>query len=159
TIFDNVRQSIREIKFLADPTSGEARVGCIEMMNAGLLPAVIDRLSRQYPRLEVTVLQAPTVAAQYHDLRERHVDVVFSRMMMPIKDDDFDDKIISEDPLIVVASADSKWVRRRNIKPAELIDEPWCLVPSASALWPLVVEAFRARGLGVPRPAVRSNSP
>jgi len=48
---------------------------------------------------------------------------------------------------------------RRNINLAALIDEPWCLMPHASAIWPLVVEAFRARGLGMPRVAVRSNSP
>jgi DNA-binding transcriptional LysR family regulator len=159
TIFDDVRQGMREIEFLADPTSGEVRVGCLEMMNAGLLPGVIDRLSRQYPRIEFTVLQAPTIAAQYHDLRERRVDLVFSRMMMPIQGEDLDSEILCEDPLIVVASPDSKWVRRRSIQLAELVDEPWCLVSSQSPLWPVVVAAFHARGLAMPRLAVRSNSP
>ena len=157
-VFDDLRQGVREIEFLADPTSGEVRVGCIEMMNAGLLPGVIDRLSQQYPRLVFTVMQAPTIVAQYHDLRERRVDLAFSRMMMPIGDD-LNADILCEDPLIVVASADNKWLRRRNINPAELTDEPWCLMPQETATWSVVVEAFRARGLGMPRLAVRSNSP
>jgi DNA-binding transcriptional LysR family regulator len=157
-VFDDLRQGVREIEFLADPTSGEVRVGCIEWMNAGLLPGVIDHLSRQYPRLVFTVVQAPTVGAQYQDLRERRVDLVFSRMTMPIGDD-LNAEILCEDPLIVVAGPDNKWLRRRNIKSADLIDEPWCLVPSESPLWPIVAEAFRARGLGMPRLVVRSNSP
>jgi DNA-binding transcriptional LysR family regulator len=105
-LFDDLRQGVREIEFLADPTGGEVRIGCSEMMNAGLLPAVIDRLSQQYPRLMFTVTQAPSITAQYRDLRERRVDFVFGRMMTPIKDeDDLDAEILFEDPLIVVASA------------------------------------------------------
>jgi DNA-binding transcriptional LysR family regulator len=158
-VFDDLRQGVREIEFLADPTGGEVRVGCSEMMNAGLLPAVIDRLSRQYPRLLFTVTVAPTIAAQYRDLRERRVDLIFGRMMMPIADEDLDAEILFEDPLIVVASTGSKWLRRRKIEPSELISEPWCLGPYDSGIGPFIAEAFRARGLGMPRLSVRSSSP
>src|SRR5215510_12448363 len=34
-VFDDLRQAVREVEFLADPTVGEVRVGSIEMMNAG----------------------------------------------------------------------------------------------------------------------------
>ena len=40
-------------------------------MTAGLVPAVIDRLSRQFPKLTFNVRQAPTFALQYSDLRAR----------------------------------------------------------------------------------------
>jgi len=157
-VFDDLRQSVREIEFLADPTGGEVRVGCSEMMNAGLLPAAIDRLSRRYRRLLFTVMVAPNVVEQYCDLRERRVDFVFGRIGTPIEDD-LDTELLYEDPLIVVAGAGNKWLRRRNIEPAELIDEPWCLAPYDSGIGPFVVQAFRARGLEMPRLAVRSRSP
>src|SRR6185436_13334055 len=32
--FDELKQCIREIEFLSDPTSGELRIGCIEAMSA-----------------------------------------------------------------------------------------------------------------------------
>src|SRR6266849_6036542 len=158
-VFDDLRQGVREIEFLADPTGGEVRVGCGEIMSAGLLPAVIDRLSRQYPRLVFTVTQAPGVAEQYRDLRERRVDFVFGRMMTPIEDEDLDAEILFEDPLIVVASAGSKWLRRRKITPAELIDEPWCFSPHDRPAGQIFAQAFRTLGLGAPRLTVRSNSP
>jgi DNA-binding transcriptional LysR family regulator len=47
-IFDNLRQGVEEIDFLADPTSGEVRIGSTDVMMSGLVPAVIDRLSRQF---------------------------------------------------------------------------------------------------------------
>ena len=49
--FDALRQGVKEIEFLADPTVGELRIGCPEWIAAGLLPAVIYRLLQQHPRL------------------------------------------------------------------------------------------------------------
>src|SRR5229473_4270297 len=52
-VFDELRQGVGEIEFLADPTAGEVRIGCNESLSAALLPEVIGRLSDQYPGLTV----------------------------------------------------------------------------------------------------------
>src|SRR5215475_6417917 len=52
-VFDELRQGMKDIEFLTDPTVGEVRLACAEMPAAGLLPAAIDRLSREYPRIVV----------------------------------------------------------------------------------------------------------
>ena len=93
-VFDDLRQGVREIEFLADPGAGEVRVGSHEVMNAGLLPAVVDRLSRQYPRLVFTVRQAATIPLLYADLRERRVDFIFGRMMSLIEDEDLNAEVL-----------------------------------------------------------------
>src|ERR1700722_741921 len=41
--FDELKQSIRDIEFLTDPTVGELRVGCPESLSSGILPQVIRR--------------------------------------------------------------------------------------------------------------------
>jgi DNA-binding transcriptional LysR family regulator len=158
-VFDDLRQALREIELLADPSAGEVRVGSHETMSAALLPAVIDKLSRQYPRLVFSVRQAATIPSLYDDLRERRVDLIFGRMMAPIDDDDLDAEHMFGDPYIIVAGSSSKWLRRRAIDPAELLDEPWCLVPDDLPVASFVAEAFRSRGLKVPHVTVRSNSP
>jgi len=43
-VFDELRQGIRDIEFLADPTAGEVRIASQELFAAGLLPAVINQL-------------------------------------------------------------------------------------------------------------------
>src|SRR5215510_1231076 len=154
-IFDDLRQGAREIEFLADPSGGEVRIGSHEIMNTGLLPFVIDRLSVQYPRLVFTVTLAPAISLQYRDLRDRHVDLIFGRMMLPIEDEDIQTEVLFDDPLVIVAAAGNKWLRRRDIDPAELIDEPWCLPTPESS----IAEAFRAQGLKLSRHIVRSRSP
>ena len=158
-VFDDLSQGVREIEFLADPGSGEVRVGSHEVMSAGLLPAVIDRLSRRHPRLVFTVKQAATIPSLYDDLRERRVDFIFGRMMTPLEHDDLNAEILVNDPLIIVAGSRSKWLRRRAIDLAELVDEPWCLMPDDLPIAPFVAEAFRSLGLRPPRVTVRANAP
>src|SRR5262249_20097227 len=123
-VFDDLRQGVREIEFLADPSGGEVRIGSTEIMNTGLLPFLIDRLSLQHPRLVFTVRLAPAISLQYHDLRGRHIDLIFGRTMLPIKDEDIQTEVFFDDHLVIVAGAGNKWLRRRDIDPAELIDEP-----------------------------------
>ena len=48
--FDELKQSSRDIEFLADPTFGELRIGCVETLSATLVPRVLLRFSEQYPR-------------------------------------------------------------------------------------------------------------
>jgi DNA-binding transcriptional LysR family regulator len=157
-VFDDLRKGVDQIEFLADPTAGQVRIGCSEVMAAGLLPAVIDRLSRQFPRLVFNVIQAPGIEQQYRDLRERNVDLILGRMVTPVADDDLDAEILFDDPLFVVAGTNSKWVRRRGIEPAELLDETWCLPPYDRLIGSLIAEAFSSQGLDVPRHTVVSSS-
>ena len=48
-VFDDLRQAVKNIEFLADPTVGEIRVGSNEAIVGGLLPTVFGRLRRQNP--------------------------------------------------------------------------------------------------------------
>jgi DNA-binding transcriptional LysR family regulator len=157
-VFDDLRKGVDQIEFLADPTAGEVRIGCGEVMAVGLLPAVIDRLSGQFPRLVFNVIQAPWIELQYRDLRERSVDLILGRMVTPIVEEDLNAEILFDDPLFVVAGTSSKWARRRSIDPAELLNETWCLPPYDKLIGSRIAEAFRAQGLDVPRHTVMSGS-
>src|SRR6516225_4594938 len=53
TVFDELKQSIRDIEFLSDATTGEVRIGCLEAPWFALLPDVIRRFCQQYPRIEL----------------------------------------------------------------------------------------------------------
>jgi DNA-binding transcriptional LysR family regulator len=66
--------------------------------------------------------------------------------------------VLFEEPLVVVAGADNPWVRRRKIKLAELVNEPWTWPPPGSSYDSHVVEAFRVNGLKPPRPAVYTHA-
>jgi DNA-binding transcriptional LysR family regulator len=75
-----LRQGIQDIEFLANPTAGEVRVATGDMMAAGLLPAVIDRLSRRYPEIVVRVIPASAATLEFRELRERKADLRLQRI-------------------------------------------------------------------------------
>lgn len=157
-VFDELRQGIKEIEFLADPTAGEVRIGCIESLTAGFLPEVIDQFSRKYPRVLVHVVNTTAATQEFHELRERTVDLLLGRILRPVADDEIEAEVLFQDDYFVVAGARSPWARRRKVALADLLDEPWILVPPNNVFAPFLAQAFSAQGLELPRAAVISFS-
>ena len=156
-VFDELWQGMRDIEFLANPTVGEVRVASSELFAAGLLPAAIARLSRRYPRICVRVVQANTASLEFRELRERNVDLVLARMHEPLREEDFDIEVLFHDRHFVVAGTRSRWARRRKVALSELVDEPW-IFPSTQVVRDLLIEAFNAHGLEVPKERVSAGS-
>ncbi len=132
-VFDELKQTIRDIEFLADPTVGEVRFGCHESVAAALLPPIMERFSRQYPRVALRMEQIGVVgiALELPSLHQRLIDFAMVRLSKPLADQQVADElhleILFNDPLVVVAARHSRWARRRKIDLAELIAEPWIL--------------------------------
>jgi DNA-binding transcriptional LysR family regulator len=157
-VFDELRQGIKEIEFLADPTAGEVRIGSIESLTAGFVPEVIDQFSRKYPRVLVHVVNTTAATQEFRELHERTVDLMLGRILKPVADDEIDAEVLFQDEYVVVVSSRSPWARRRKIALADLLDEPWILVPPNNAFAPVMAQAFRAQGLELPRAGVTSFS-
>jgi DNA-binding transcriptional LysR family regulator len=155
--FDELRQGVRTIQFLADPTAGEVRIGCPVTMATGFVSVVIDQLSRKYPHI-VVHLVAAELAATYRALEERKVDLAIVGMYGPLDDAHLNAEILFHEPFVVAAGRQSRWARRRSVKLADLINERWTLPPSDTLFGSVVVEAFRASGLDVPRATVVTSS-
>ena len=124
-VFDELQQGIKEIAFLANPTAGEVRLATTEVLACGLVPHVIERLSRRYPQILIHAVVADTTTLEFRELRERRVDILLARVPEATVDEDIDLDIFHEDAHFVVAGAQSPWARRRNVTLAELMDEPW----------------------------------
>jgi DNA-binding transcriptional LysR family regulator len=127
--FDELRQGIRDIESLVDPTKGEVRIGCVDSLAGGLLAPFVQKFCRRYPGVVITIepFQLPTL--ELPELHARKVDAVVSRLSKPQADDpfcdDLDVEILFEDEAIVAAGADSRWARRRKITMVDLRDASW----------------------------------
>jgi DNA-binding transcriptional LysR family regulator len=75
-VFDELRQGVKSIEFLADPTIGEIRVAGNEYIIAGLIATVFGRLRQQYPGIAIDVAPVGVISEQHRALRERKVDLV-----------------------------------------------------------------------------------
>jgi DNA-binding transcriptional LysR family regulator len=156
-VFDELKQGIKDIEFLLDPTSGEVRVSSPEILSAWLLPSAIERLSRQYPQVSIRVFQQDTNTMEFSALHDRNVDLVINRLPKNFVDDNLDIEVLFEDQHFVVAGAQSRWARRRKITLAELVNEPWMLPPNP-VVNAVLREAFEAEGLRVPVGKVTADS-
>jgi DNA-binding transcriptional LysR family regulator len=160
--FDNLRQGIKEIEFLADPGGGEVRIGCSESLAGTLLPPVIERLSRECPRMVFHIAQINSLSTlDFPELRERKLDVDLPRLAKPFAECEFDDDLEAEhlfdDELVIVAGPTSHWARRKKISLDQLADASWVLPPNTwNSL--LVKEAFAAIGQEMPRTRIETFS-
>jgi DNA-binding transcriptional LysR family regulator len=151
--FDEFRQGMKDIKFLADPSTGELRIGCSEAMAAGPVMTVIEQLTRQHPRLAFHVATGPA-ATLIRKLTERNVELVITRSTEAVANEQTYVGDLFEDNVVVVGGAQSPWTRRRRIKLDELVNEPWVLPADDSAVGAIIREAFRAHGLAPPAATV-----
>ena len=157
--FDDLRQGIQEIEFLADPGAGEIRIGAPESVSSAILPAIIRPFTKEHPRalLDVdptTVTTAlPKLRSQprpCHGTRRYHAEDIHLASDLKVE-------VLFNDELVVVADAHSQWARRRKIDLVELADARWILASSGFSNV-LLAEAFRARGLDLPKISLKTFS-
>ncbi len=149
-VFDELKTGVEELLFLADPTVGDLRLGSAESMAAGVLPAILDRFSRQNPRVHVSIAQALFATMQYRELRERSIDLLLGRIPQSFAEKDLEADILFDDHVRVVIGKRSRWARFRTLKLADLADEPWILAPPDTLAGSLTADLFRVNGLDVP---------
>jgi DNA-binding transcriptional LysR family regulator len=150
-IFDELKQGVQDIEFLADPTAGEVRIAAPIGFGAGFVATVIDRLARKYPRIACHLTVADITTAV---LEQRDVDLVITRVVPPFREDHLQVEVLFADSAFVIAASGNPWARRRRIRLAELMNEPWALPPPGNLAHQWATDAFRAAGLELPRLAM-----
>jgi DNA-binding transcriptional LysR family regulator len=152
--FDDLKQTIKEIEFLADPTVGEVRIGCPETV-AAILPPIIRRLYERHPGVTVHVSDVVAPTLNLPQIRDRTLDLALVRVVgSSIHDrfaEEFNVEALFGDETVIVVGADSRWARRRRVDIAELVNAPWILPPAESLNNIVIKEAFRACGLEPPK--------
>jgi len=153
--FDELRQGIRDIEFLADPATGEVRIGCPDSIAGAILAPMMQKFCRDYPGISLTIDPVPTPTLELPQLHARKLDVVLARLSRPHAEDPLGDdlnvEILFDDEAVIAAGADSRWARRRKIDVADLLDASW-VGTSRDTLTTIQMEAaFQARDLPIPK--------
>jgi DNA-binding transcriptional LysR family regulator len=159
-VFDELRQSVSEIECLADPTVGVLKVGCPESVASSILPPITQHLTEQYPRIVLHVDSGDTVV-MLQRMRERDLDLVLARTVgadLITSSEDFNVELLFDDELVLAAGMTSRWARRRKIDLAELRNERWILTGPDTWNYVAVAEAFKARGIEMPKISIKTLS-
>jgi DNA-binding transcriptional LysR family regulator len=107
--FDELKQCIKDIEFLSDPTAGEVRVAAPIALATGFVAATIERLNRRYPRGVCHLL----IEGSTRPLEARDVDLLITFIVGLVADNELEIEPLYTDPVFVVAGAQSPWSRRR----------------------------------------------
>ena len=158
TVFDELKQTLKQIEYLADPTAGELRIGCSEPLAAGFVPTAINGLLERYPRVAFHVVTADPATLITRELQQRKIDLAIAPTSGLVLGPDVDVDVLFDDRQVVMAGPQNKWLRRRNISLSDLVDEPWMLPPVDSIIGSSIIEVFRAGGLEPPRSHVMTFS-
>jgi len=156
--FDELAKGVSRIKHLSDPGVGELRIGCTEAGAAAFVPAVINRLAASYPRVVFRVETADPMTLVERDLPQRRVEIAVGALPDLPRAGDVEATVLFDDRQFVMAGERNKWARRRKIRLADLIDEPWILPPPESIVGVHLAEVFRSHGLRPPTAQVVSFS-
>jgi DNA-binding transcriptional LysR family regulator len=152
-VFDELRQTVKGIEFLSDPSAGDVRIGCHPFLAASFVSAVINRIRQRYPRI-VFHLVIAEVETLHRELSTRQVDLLITRRWRPIATEQLSFEFLFEDSFCVVAGPKNPWVRRRGFALADLVGESWVLPPPETGFGAAAMEAFRSCGLDYPRTTV-----
>jgi len=149
-VFGELRQAVRHIDFIADPTKGEIRIGTTDPLAISIVSPVIDALAREHPNMSFHVTSGGS-AELYSAVADRRVEFAVCRMIGRLPND-LAAEVLFHDAFAVMASAENPLTR------ADLVDEPWTLFPFDNVFGSVIAEAFRVSGLEPPRLTVAAES-
>lgn len=159
--FDELKQGIRDIEFLADPTVGQLRLICDESMSAATLPLIIQRFLQQFPSVVVDV-ESFDLRSYVEKIRDRNCDLVLTRRPQPdLQNDPLKElkiDILFDDDLVVAVGAQNPLALRKRVEIADLAGMQWILTAPGTWNYEIVAALFRSQGLKMPRVSVNTLS-
>jgi len=157
-VFDDLRQGVKNIEFLADPTAGEVRIGTVSACAGTFVSSVVNRLSARHPRVVFRLMVTDTESLQ-RELKERSVDLLVLPNFDIFADERFDFEVLYDASYVVVAGAHNPWARRRRVNLIDLVSEQWVLPSPDTPVGSMAMNVFRAKGIDYPRATVFVLSP
>jgi DNA-binding transcriptional LysR family regulator len=154
-VFDELKQSVEEIKLLADPTVGEVRIACPLGIAYSIVPPIFERFVNENPNIVVHFDEVITSSTtrDLPALQDRRYDLIMTRGGDSVQAaaEGLNIEPLLDDRLVVVAGPQSKWARRRKIDLAELASETWIMQSAETGNYRVLARAFERRGLSIPK--------
>lgn len=144
-----VLNEVEQIKAIArrtlDPESGTIRLGIFPTLGPYLLPHMIPRIRKRFPRLELLLIEDKTEAI-LRQLREGKLDAGI--LALPIHDHHLHTEKLFEEPFVLAVPEHSPLADRTSIKMADLADQSILLLEDGHCLRDQALEVCQLAGAG-----------
>lgn len=145
-----VLAEIEEIKAIAqrtrDPEAGRLRLGVFPTLGPYLLPHLVPRVRRRFPRLELLLVEEKTEQV-IRMLREGSLDVGI--LALPLHEESLHAEFLFEEPFVLAVPDDHPLARRKaRLKLADLEDESLLLLEDGHCMRDQALELCQLAGAG-----------
>ena len=147
---DELKQGLRDISFLTDPSGGEVRVGWPESFTE-VLSGMVRAFCLEHPGIALRIDHLPAPTGELPELQARKLDIALARSLPEPFAGDLNVEVLFDDPAVIAAGANSRWARRRRIELADLVDADWVATPRETLTTRLLEQAFHDKGLPAPK--------
>ncbi|MFD8756504.1 LysR family transcriptional regulator [Kitasatospora sp. NPDC059577] len=125
-MLDRLDTTRRDLAALTELTAGHLRVGAFDSANAALVPGALAAFRAAHPHVETSLTEG--LSAHLLDLlADGTIDlaVVASYEQDAYDGEQFEPRLLLEDPVLVALPSGHRLAGRRSLRLAELADEPW----------------------------------
>ncbi|MGA9827974.1 MAG: LysR substrate-binding domain-containing protein [Rhodanobacteraceae bacterium] len=126
---------VDEIRAIAlrtkDPESGTIRLGIFPTLGPYLLPHVIPRIRKRYPRLELLLFEEKTEVV-LKKLREGRLDAGI--LALPLHEEQLEYEFLFEEPFLLAVPENHALAKCKKLKVADLIDQRLLLLEDGHCL-------------------------
>jgi LysR family hydrogen peroxide-inducible transcriptional activator len=125
-------QELAELAAAAkDPLSGSLRLGVIPTIGPFLLPKVLPKLRKAYPKLKLYLTEDLTQRL-VHELQDGALDCVL--LALPVEIGEAEQMLLFDDPFELVARKDNPLAGKAKVSPHDLEDAPLLLLTDGHCL-------------------------
>src|SRR5690606_19167020 len=140
-----VEQMRETARRTADPEAGSVRLGLFPTLGPYLLPHVVPRIRKRFPRLELLLVEEKTEVV-LHMLREGKLDAAV--LALPLHEEWAETEFLFEEPFMLAVPDGHPLAGRRNLRLGELGDQHLLLLEEGHCLRDHALEVCGLAGAG-----------
>ncbi|MBW8312539.1 MAG: LysR family transcriptional regulator [Rhizobium sp.] len=144
-VLAEVEQMRETARRTADPEAGSVRLGLFPTLGPYLLPHVVPRIRRRFPRLELLLVEEKTETI-LHMLRDGKLDAAV--LALPLHEDWADSEFLFEEPFLLAVPEGHSLSGRHDLTLADLGDQHLLLLEEGHCLRDQALEVCGLAGAG-----------
>jgi len=157
TIQSEVRHIAEEIEAINAGSFGAVLVGSMLVGLPILLPAAVQLLRERHIDVPVRITEG-TQGVLIEELRSGTLDLIVGRLTPINTRERFEQEVLFQEPIVVVAGARHPLLRRPEVSHRDLVQARWILPPPESVVHGPVLQMFAQHGLSSPRAYAETTS-
>jgi DNA-binding transcriptional LysR family regulator len=138
-VLNDIERTSAELDAVRSGGTGRVRIGTMQVGAVAIVPAVVMRLRRESPGIELA-LQEDVTAGLWARFERNELDLLVTRLDARARDSGLPQRVLFADPHRVVCAPDHPLSRRRRPSWADAARYPWLMPPAGTPL----EQAFRA---------------